>query len=209
MAHIQQGLGAVQSIGQKLYHPYHLALLAEAYGLAGQPEVGLPVLDEALTLVEATEERWWEAEVYRLRGAVPPALSQISLGESLFPPGPRRGRKRQRPRRWSYAPRSSLEPAVAAGQRSGDQAQRLLTEVYSWFTRACESLTARGQAALEGPRGPRTLINSFDARVPRQSRGILYLHGRPRRNASVPRCARAIFPSIMARSFMASRWLWS
>ena len=42
VAHIQQGLAAVQSIGQKLYHPYHLALLAEAYGQAGQPEVGLP-----------------------------------------------------------------------------------------------------------------------------------------------------------------------
>src|SRR5262249_40314591 len=56
VAHIQQGFGVVQSTGQKLYHPYHLALLAEAYGQAGQPEVGLSVLDEALALVEATEE---------------------------------------------------------------------------------------------------------------------------------------------------------
>ena len=38
VAHIHQGLGAVQSTGQKLYHPYHLALLAEAYGQAGQPD---------------------------------------------------------------------------------------------------------------------------------------------------------------------------
>jgi predicted ATPase len=44
VAHIQQGLGAVQSTGQKLYHPYHLALLAEAYGQAGQPEAGLTCL---------------------------------------------------------------------------------------------------------------------------------------------------------------------
>jgi predicted ATPase len=68
VAHLQQGLAAVQSIGQKLYHPYHLALLAEAYGQVGQPEVGLTCLAEALTLVEATEERWWEAELYRLKG---------------------------------------------------------------------------------------------------------------------------------------------
>src|SRR5262249_3719507 len=40
VAHVQQGLGAVQSTGQKLYHPYYLALLAEAYGQAGQPEAG-------------------------------------------------------------------------------------------------------------------------------------------------------------------------
>jgi predicted ATPase len=45
-----------------------LALLAEAYDQAGQPEIGLTVLDEALTLVAATEERWWEAELYRLQG---------------------------------------------------------------------------------------------------------------------------------------------
>src|SRR5262249_19243356 len=68
VAHIQQGWGAVRSTGQKLYHPYHLALLAEAYGQARQPEVGLTCLAEALTLVEVTEERWWEAELYRLKG---------------------------------------------------------------------------------------------------------------------------------------------
>ena len=68
VAHIQQGLGAVQSTGQKLYHPYHLALLAEAYGQVGQPEAGLTCLAEALTLAQATEERWWEAEVHRLKG---------------------------------------------------------------------------------------------------------------------------------------------
>jgi predicted ATPase len=68
VAHIHQGVGAVQRIGQQLYLPYFLALLAEAYGQVGQPAAGLAVLDEALTLVEATEERWWEAEVYRLKG---------------------------------------------------------------------------------------------------------------------------------------------
>jgi predicted ATPase len=68
VAHIQQGLATVQSIGQKLNRPFYFALLAEAYGQAGQPEAGLSCLAEALTLVEATEERWWEAEVWRLKG---------------------------------------------------------------------------------------------------------------------------------------------
>jgi predicted ATPase len=47
MAHIQQGMGAVQTIGQKLNRPCHLGYLAEAYGQAGQPGAGLSVLDEA------------------------------------------------------------------------------------------------------------------------------------------------------------------
>ena len=55
-------------MGLKLLRPYWLALLAEAYGQAGQPEAGLQVLAEAVTLVATTEERWWEAEVSRLQG---------------------------------------------------------------------------------------------------------------------------------------------
>ena len=68
VAHIQQGLVAMQSTGRTLHHPYFLALLAEAYGQAGQPETGLAVLGEALTLVATTEDWWWEAEMYRLKG---------------------------------------------------------------------------------------------------------------------------------------------
>ena len=38
--------------------PYTPPLLAEAYGTMGQPEAGLTVLTEALTLVDNTGERW-------------------------------------------------------------------------------------------------------------------------------------------------------
>ena len=56
------------------------------------PTVGLTCLAEALTLVEATEERWWEAEVYRLKGVAPPAPApRYPPGDRLFAPGPRRG----------------------------------------------------------------------------------------------------------------------
>ena len=49
--------------------PYHLALLAEAYGKAGQGEEGLTALAEALAVVDRTGERMYEAELYRLKGA--------------------------------------------------------------------------------------------------------------------------------------------
>jgi DNA-binding winged helix-turn-helix (wHTH) protein/predicted ATPase len=68
VAHIQQGLTTLKGVGPELLRPYWLALLSEAYGQAGQPEIGLQVVDEALMLVAATEERWWEAELYRLQG---------------------------------------------------------------------------------------------------------------------------------------------
>src|SRR5215471_6291572 len=65
---IEQGWEEVQRLGQQLYRPYQLVLQAEAYGQAGQPEAGLTCLAEAVTRVEATEERWWEAEAHRLQG---------------------------------------------------------------------------------------------------------------------------------------------
>ena len=94
VAQIRQGLAAHERAGlPQLGRPAMLALLAEAYGQAGQPEVGLQVLDEALTLVATTEAQWWEAELHRLQGALWLQLPQPRHppGRGLFPPGPRRG----------------------------------------------------------------------------------------------------------------------
>src|SRR5262249_4916898 len=63
-----QGLRAYSATGAEIWRPCWLMLLAEAYGTMGQPETGLTVLTEALTLVETTDERWYEAELYRLKG---------------------------------------------------------------------------------------------------------------------------------------------
>ena len=68
---IRQGLMAFRATGAETLRPYFLALLAEAYGAMGQPEAGLTVLAEALTLADKTGERWWEPEIYRLKGAFP------------------------------------------------------------------------------------------------------------------------------------------
>jgi predicted ATPase len=65
---IQQGIAALRVTGEELVRPYHLALLAEAYGKAGQGKEGLAVLAEALETVDRTGERFYEAEVYRIKG---------------------------------------------------------------------------------------------------------------------------------------------
>jgi hypothetical protein len=57
---------------------YFLALLAEAYGTAGQPEQGLNAINEALELVNTNGEQLCEAELYRLKGTLT-LQSQASL----------------------------------------------------------------------------------------------------------------------------------
>ena len=56
VALLRQGL-ASHDVGPAVLRPHWLALLAEAYGRAGQPKAGLQVLAEAVTLM-ATTELW-------------------------------------------------------------------------------------------------------------------------------------------------------
>jgi class 3 adenylate cyclase/predicted ATPase len=65
-----QGVRAYRATGAVALQPWFLALLAEAQGTMGQPAEGLMTLTEALTLADKTGERWYEAELYRLKGAL-------------------------------------------------------------------------------------------------------------------------------------------
>jgi predicted ATPase/DNA-binding winged helix-turn-helix (wHTH) protein len=139
LAEIHQGVGAVQTIGQKLNRPSHLAYLAEAYGQMGQPEVGLSTLEEALTLVEATEERWWEAEVYRLKGELLLRLPgpDISQATASFHQALDVARRQQAKALELRAALSLSRLWRRQGQRH--QARQLLGKIYSWFTEGFET----------------------------------------------------------------------
>jgi predicted ATPase len=52
------GREALRATGGQLRLPYYLSLMAESYGQAGQVDAGLALLDEALSQIEKTEERW-------------------------------------------------------------------------------------------------------------------------------------------------------
>jgi DNA-binding winged helix-turn-helix (wHTH) protein/predicted ATPase len=78
ISQLRHGLATRQAIGAGIFHSYALALLAEAYGKAGQIEEGLSVLTEALTQVNKAEERFYEAELYRLKGELTLQRFQIS-----------------------------------------------------------------------------------------------------------------------------------
>ncbi|MGE0680846.1 MAG: adenylate/guanylate cyclase domain-containing protein [Candidatus Binatia bacterium] len=65
---INEGLAIWRETYAELFLPYYHALLAEAYGKVGRATEGIALLDEALARVHNSEERWWEAELYRLKG---------------------------------------------------------------------------------------------------------------------------------------------
>jgi predicted ATPase len=65
---VRQGLAAWQSTGAHLMRPHFLALLAEASAPTTRDDPGLRLLDEALALTESTGERYYQAELHRLKG---------------------------------------------------------------------------------------------------------------------------------------------
>jgi predicted ATPase/class 3 adenylate cyclase len=82
IAQIRQGMATRQALGAGIFHSYYLTLLAEVYGKAGQAEERLAALTEALTVADKSGERFYEAELYRLRGEL--TLQQFQVPGSKF-----------------------------------------------------------------------------------------------------------------------------
>jgi predicted ATPase len=90
MAQVRQEIVAYRATGTTLAVPYFYSLLAEVCDHLGHLEDGLQALAEAHTLVEQREDRWWEAEVCRLRGVLllrqtktPQAETEVWLQRAL------------------------------------------------------------------------------------------------------------------------------
>jgi predicted ATPase len=134
---------------------YFLALLAEAYGQAAQPEAGLTVLADAFTLVAETEARWWEAELYRLQGELLRQLPRPDVGqaEACFQQALDVARRQQ-------AKALELRAAMSLSRlwQQHDKRQEghdLLAPVYGWFTEGFDTPDLQEAKALLVPARPR------------------------------------------------------
>ena len=143
-----QGIAAYRATGAEVYRPYFLGLLAEAYGRRERPDKGLEALDEALTLVDRTGERFYEAGFYRLKGQLLLACSMDTYpeAEACFHRALTIARHQQ-------ARSLELRAAVSLSrlwQQQGkhDQARRLLGEVYGWFTEGFDTGDLKEAKAL-------------------------------------------------------------
>ena len=65
---IEDGIGDYRATASILDMPFLLALKAEALHLAGRTVESLEPIREANALVERFENRYWSAELHRLRG---------------------------------------------------------------------------------------------------------------------------------------------
>jgi predicted ATPase len=137
-----------RATGAEMFRPYWLALLAEAYGTLGEPEAGLTVLTEALTHVETTGERYYEAEIYRLKGEL--LLQQHSDNqadaEHCFQQAISIAQSQQA-KSWELRAATSLT-RLWQQQGKRQEAHDLLAPVYGWFTEGFDTADLQDAKAL-------------------------------------------------------------
>lgn len=68
LAMLTEATGAMRAMQSLAWLPYLLGLLSDARIKAGQPSEAMEAVDEAISLVETTGERFYSAELHRLRG---------------------------------------------------------------------------------------------------------------------------------------------
>ena len=145
---IRQGLAASQAMEVMEDRPYHLALLAEAFPLVGQTAEGLEALSEALATLAKSMTRWWEAELYRLRGELllQQTVAQLEEAEVCFQQALAMARRQQAK---SLELRAAMS-LVRLWQRQAKQveAHELLAPVYDWFTEGFDTADLQEAKAL-------------------------------------------------------------
>jgi class 3 adenylate cyclase/predicted ATPase len=134
LAELQQGVAAMRAMGAGIWLPFRCTMLAEVFDLLGDTKESLQSLAEAQTLIEQTDERWWESEIYRLRGSLlwrhsiePLAEVETCLQRALDVA------RRQNAKSLELRAATSLA-RLWCQQDKNAEARDLLAPVYSWFT---------------------------------------------------------------------------
>jgi predicted ATPase/class 3 adenylate cyclase len=153
IAQMRRGLAAQLATGAELARPYWLCLIAEACLESGDALEGLALLDQAEAAVQQTNERYWEAEIHRLRGQLllaaasdPAASAVVRSAEECY----RRAldvARRQGARSLELRAAVSLSRLWQAADRHGE-ARELLAPIYERFTEGLNHPELREAAAL-------------------------------------------------------------
>jgi predicted ATPase/class 3 adenylate cyclase len=148
IAQIRQGIVASRATGAVLFASFYCTMLADVSAHLGHPADGLQALAEAHTLVEQHEERWWEAEICRLRGVLllrqpgtPQAEAEAWLQRALDV-----ARRREAKSLELRAAMSLSRLWQQQGKRT--EAHTLLAPLYGWFTEGFDTADLQEAKAL-------------------------------------------------------------
>jgi predicted ATPase len=129
-----------------MHRSHLLALLVEACAVAGQATEALSVAAEALAFVEHSGERYYEAEIHRLKAELLLMRGDESAAEASLLKAIEVAR-RQQARSWELRATVRL-CRLWREQDRGEEARQRLDEIYGWFTEGFDTLDLREARVL-------------------------------------------------------------
>ena len=145
---ITSGLTTWRSTGSGMWTPVFLACATGAFAELGQFGDAWRCIGEAMTAVETTKERWWEAEIHRMAGEIALLLGEpdATKAEAYFERALAVARAQQAK---SWELRAAMSMArLWRDQGKPQQARELLAPVYGWFTEGFDTLDLKEAKAL-------------------------------------------------------------
>jgi predicted ATPase len=145
---VAPGITAFRSTGATFWMPLYLSYLARAYADVGQFDDAWRSIDEAMTTVETTKERWCETEVLRTAGEValmspePDAAKAEAYFERALAVA-----RQQQAKSWELRAAMSMA-RLWRDQGKRSEARDLLAPVYGWFTEGFDTLDLKEAKAL-------------------------------------------------------------
>jgi predicted ATPase len=145
---ITSGITAFRSTGSTFWMSLFLSYLAMAHAEFEQFDDAWRCIDDAITAVEAGNERGWEAEVHRIAGeiALKSVEPEVSKAQAYFERALAVARQQQAK---SWELRAAMSMArLWRSQGKQQQARELLAPVYGWFTEGFDTRDLKEAKAL-------------------------------------------------------------
>ena len=145
---ITSGVTAMRSTGTTMWMPLWLSYLARANAEIGQFDDARRCIGEAMTAMETTKERWYEAEVNRIAGEIALLSPEpdVAKAQACFERALAIARKQQAK---SWELRAAMSMArLWRDQGRRAQARDLLAPVYGWFTQGFDTLDLKQAEAF-------------------------------------------------------------
>ena len=154
IALMREGLDAQLATGASLFRPLFLFFLAKACLTAGRFEEGLAAVAEAVAIVEKADERYYEAELHRLKGELILRRSGVEAqpgiqaeAEECFWKSIEIARQ-QEARLLELKTVTSLSQLWEEQQGKKEEARRMLAEIYGWFSEGFDTADLKAAKSL-------------------------------------------------------------
>jgi predicted ATPase len=147
---VSNGIVLWRSAGSTIFTPEHEFMLAIAHADSGQSDEAWRCISKAMTAMQATKERWCEAEANRVAGeiALKSPARDVPRAQAYFEHSLTVARAQQA-KSWE------LRTAMSMARLLSDQGKRqtardLLAPIYDWFTEGFDTRDLRQAKALLG-----------------------------------------------------------